>query len=117
MSFLKHGPVNEVDYPAYWSASADYAVAQTNTTVQAAPAAGLSLYVTDIVISNGATAGNVTLLDGSGGSVLFEGYVPINGSIVVNLQTPIKLTAATLLAITSTTVTTHSVTVSGYTAA
>lgn len=101
-------------HPNYWDVSADYAAAQTNTTVKAAPGAGLSLYLTDIAISNGATAGNITLLDGAGGTVLYELYVAINGGGIDNRNTPIKLTANTLLAITSTGVTTHSVTISGF---
>lgn len=104
----------EITHPNYWDVSADYAGAQTNTTIKAAPGAGLSLYITDLTISNGATAGNITLLDGSGGTVKYELYAPINGGCIVSLRSPIKLTANTLLAITSTTVTTHSVTVSGF---
>lgn len=101
-------------HPMFWSVSADYAAAQTNATVKAAPGVGLSLFLTDIFISNGATAGNVTLLDGSGGTVLFECYPGVNGGAVFNMKNPIKLTANTLLAITSTTVTTHSVTICGF---
>ena len=105
--------VNDV-HPRFWSVSADYGSAQTNASVKAAPGASLSLFVTDIMLSNGAVAGNVTLLDGSGGTVLFELYPAINGGAVLNLRTPIKLTANTALCITSTTVTTHSIFVSGY---
>ena len=107
----------ETAHPNYFSASVDYAAAQTNATVKAAAGAGLKLYITDIYVSNGATAGNITLLDGSGGSVKFETYPAINGGGVFSLKTPIALTANTLLAITSTTVTTHSLTVSGFIAA
>jgi hypothetical protein len=70
--------------------------------------------ITDIMISNGATAGNITLLDGSGGTVIWEIYTAINGGCVTNFKTPIVLTANTLLAITSTTVTTHSLAIQGY---
>lgn len=101
-------------HPRFWHVSADYAAAQTNTSVKAAPGASLSLYITDIMISNGATAGNVTLLDGSGGTVLYEIYPAINGGVSQQLRSPIKLTANTALCITSTTVTTHSIFVSGY---
>ena len=101
-------------HPRFWHVSADYAAAQTNASLKAAPGASLSLYVTDIVISNGATAGNVTLLDGSGGTVLFEIYPAINGGATISLRSPIKLTANTALCVTSTSVTTHSVFVSGY---
>jgi hypothetical protein len=104
-------------HPRFFRASADYASAQTNTTVVAAPGASLSLYITDVIISNGATAGNITLLDGSGGTVLLELYPAINGGLTHSFRNPLKLTANTLLAITSTTVTTHSVTVTGYIAA
>jgi hypothetical protein len=101
-------------HPRFWHVSADYSGAQTNTSVKAAPGASLSLYITDLVISNGATAGNVTLLDGSGGTVLFEIYPAINGGVSKEFRNPIKLTANTALCITSTTVTTHSIFVSGY---
>lgn len=104
-------------HPRFFRASADYASAQTNATVVAAPGAGLSLWITDVIISNGATAGNITLLDGSGGSVVLEVYPAVNGGVAHSFRNPIKLTANTLLAITSTTVTTHSVTVTGYIAA
>ena len=100
-------------HPKAWSASLDYAGAQTNATLKAAPAAGFRLVITWLVISNGAVAGNVTLLDGSGGSVKFEIYPAINGGVALD-GINIKLSAATLLAITSTTVTTHSVTCGGY---
>jgi hypothetical protein len=107
----------ETTHPNFWSASVDYASAQTNATVKAAPGASLKLYITDILLSNGATAGNVTLLDGSGGTVLWEAYPAITGGAKDTRKSPIVLTANTLLAITSTTVTTHSLTVSGYIAA
>jgi hypothetical protein len=101
-------------HPRFWHVSADYAAAQTNVSVKAAPGASLSLYITDIQVSNGATAGNVTLLDGSGGTVLYELYPAINGGATLSLRSPIKLTANTALCLTSTTVTTHSIFVSGY---
>lgn len=110
-------PIVQVAHSGNWSVSADYATAQTNTTVKAAPGAGQKLYITDVIISNGATAGNITLLNGSGGSVLVECYPAINGGLTASFNTPLELSTNTLLAITSTTVTTHTVTVSGYTAA
>jgi len=105
--------VNDV-HPNYWEVSADYSAAQTNASIKVAPGAGLSLYITDISISNGATAGNITLLNGSGGAVKYEIYPAINGGAVDNRRTPIKLSANTALVITSTTVTTHSVNISGF---
>jgi hypothetical protein len=101
-------------HPRGFTVSADYAAAQTNVSVKVAPGASLSIYITDIQLSNGATAGNVTLLDGSGGTVLYEVYPAINGGAVLSLRTPIKLTANTALCLTSTTVTTHSIFIGGY---
>ena len=101
-------------HPRGFTVSADYASAQTNASVKAAPGASLSIYITDITISNGATAGNITLLDGSGGTVLYEIYPAINGGVDKQLRQPIKLTANTALCITSTTVTTHSIFIGGY---
>jgi hypothetical protein len=103
-----------ITHPRFWHVSADYGAAQTNVSVKASPGAGLSLYITDLVLSNGATAGNITLLDGSGGTVLFEIYPAINGGVSLSFRNPIKLTAATALCLTSSTVTTHSIFVSGY---
>ena len=104
-------------HPNFWSVSVDYGAAQTNATVKAAAGAGLKLYVTGIYCSNGATAGNITVLDGSGGTVLWETYPAINGGGVLPSGMVLPLTANTLLAITSTTVTTHTLTVQGFIAA
>ncbi len=104
----------ETTHPNFWDASVDYASAQTNASIKAAPGAGLRLYITDVIISNGATAGNITLLDGSGGTVKFEVYPGVNGGAAHSFRTPLRLSDNTALVITSTTVTTHSVTVSGY---
>lgn len=106
----------ETTHPNYWSVSNDYASAQTNTSLKGAPGAGLKLYITDVIISNGATAGNITLLDGSGGTVKLELYPGVNGGLAHPFRTPIALTANTALCLTSTTVTTHSVTICGFTA-
>jgi hypothetical protein len=103
-----------MEHPRYFHVSADYASAQTNTSIQASPWAWLALNITGIVISNGATAGNITLLNGSWWTVLFEIYPWINGWVSISLINPIKLSDATALCITSTTVTTHSVFISGF---
>lgn len=106
-------------HPAAWSATADYAGAQTKTELKAAPAAGYSLYVTDIVISNGATAGTIKLIEDTAGAAtdkVSRIFLAINGPISIRFATPIKLTAAKNLGVTSVTVTTHTITVNGYTA-
>lgn len=105
-------------HPRGFQASVDYgASAQNNATVEAAPGSGLSLHITDICISNGPSAvNNVTLLDGSGGTVLYEAYLAVNSSVVANLKQPIRLTANTLLAVTSSGSSELSLNINGYVA-
>ncbi len=96
-----------------WNAAADYDAPQTNTVIQAAPGVGRRLVIIALSISNGAVAGKVTLLDGSGGSVLYPLYPAINGGATYS-PTRIPLSENTALVITSTDVTTHGVAVDGY---
>ncbi len=94
---------------------ANYATAQTNTPLVAAPVTGARLFVTDVVLSAGAQAGQVQLLNGSGGSVVVGPvWLPANGSLAHHFGVPVKLGQATALCLTSQGVTTHSVTVHGY---
>jgi hypothetical protein len=61
----------------------------------------LSIYVTDIILSNSAgTAAIVSLLDGA--TVIFAtNVIATNGSVVVDLTTPLKCTAGNVLNIQS----------------
>jgi hypothetical protein len=94
---------------------ANYGTAQTNTELVAAPAAGTRLYVTDVVLSAGANAGEVRLLNGSGGSVIVGPvWLPANGALAHHFGVAARLDQATALCLTSQGVTTHSVTVHGY---
>lgn len=105
--------------PFLWSATENHATAQTNNELKAAPGANLSLYVTDIVISNGATAGSVRIVSDTGGTPVIqvnEIYLGINGGASLNFKTPIRIPTNTNLGFTSTTVTTHTLYVAGYTA-
>lgn len=106
----------ETSHPNLWSATANYAAAQTDTELKATPGAGLSLYITDIIISNGPVAGNVKLVEDTASAVdiLEVMYFAANGGAVLSLKTPIKLTANKNLGVTSVSSTDHSVTVSGY---
>ncbi|MHA2063734.1 MAG: hypothetical protein ACXABY_05045 [Candidatus Thorarchaeota archaeon] len=104
-------------HPNLWDATENNATAQTNNQLKAAPGAGLSLYITDIIISNGATAGSVKIVEDTAGTPvdrIEEMYFAANGGISKRFETPIKITANTDVGFTSTTVTTHSVTLSGY---
>lgn len=102
------------EHPRFWHVSVDYSSAQTNASVKWTPWASLALYITDIMISNWATAGNITLLDWSWWTVLFEIYPWVNWWVALNLKNPIKLTDNTALCLTSTTVTTHSAFISWF---
>ena len=99
--------------PNEWTVTYSTNIAQTNQIVVSAPTAYVSLYITDIVIANGATAGEITLLNGSSGPVIWRVYVGVNTTYAISLKTPIKLLPAVGLFLTSTSVTTHSVTICG----
>lgn len=105
------------DHPYFFRASENNSTAQTNNELVAAPGAGLSLYITDIVVSNGATAGSIRLVEDTAGTpviIMNELYMAVNGGAVMQFKTPLKLTANKNLGYTSTSVTTHTITVSGY---
>lgn len=94
---------------------AAYTGAQTNTQLVASPGAGRVLVIQWAAISSGATAGEVKLLDGSAGTVLFDAFVAINSSLAINCKrAPMVLTAATGLYVTTVTATPTRYTV-GYT--
>jgi hypothetical protein len=73
-----------------------------NTSLKAAPGAGVSVYVTDVIFSNEGTANQVMLLNGSGGTALVNIYMAANTNFTHRFEVPIKLTANTALCITST---------------
>ncbi len=75
--------------------------AWTNASLQAAPAGGLGIYITDINVNAGATSRTWSLLDGSGGTAVWKATPAANTSIHVSLAVPIRLTAATALCLTT----------------
>lgn len=94
-----------------------YASAQTNQQLVAAPGAGKRIVITDILFSNGATAGKFKLVEDTGGTpvdLTKEFFFPISGGLIRKLPQPIRLTENKNLGITSTTVTTHTIEVHGY---
>lgn len=104
-------------HPNTWSLYEDHTTAQTNNQLKAAPGAGLSLYVTDVVVSNGATAGTIKLVEDETGTPVQISqtiYMPINGGAVIHWNQPRRLTANKTLGFTSATVTTHSIEVHGF---
>lgn len=108
--------VNNV-HPNHFVLFEDHTSAQTNNQLKAAPGANLSIYITDVIFSNGATAGSIKLVEDEGGTPVQIGstvYMAVNGGAVMNFVTPKRLTANKSLGFTSTTVTTHSVEIHGY---
>lgn len=104
-------------HPNLWSANEDHTSAQTNNALKAAPGANLSLYITDLVVSNGATAGIVQFVEDTAGTPVNKTgklYLAINGGAVMNFKTPIRITANKDFGFTSTTCTTHTITVNGF---
>lgn len=105
--------VQEAVEPTYARVAIDYASAQTATQIIAAQGASNRICVEQIVISNGATAGTIKIVENTGTPVdIIENiYVGINGGAVIPFNGTLCTSANVNLGITSTTVTTHSVTV------
>lgn len=119
--------------PGYWSCSLD-AIAASLTQCQAAPAAGLRLYVTDITIgSTTATAGQFILRQGTGTNCgtgtasLFPAAATVarfaypantsaSGSAKYSFATPLQLTTSNALCILCVATNTCTVSIQGYTA-
>lgn len=104
--------------PQLWSYHSDGSTALTDATVHAAPGAGLSLYVTDIIVGkDAATAMNIFFEEGAT-KVLGPWYLEaIAGrGLALHFQTPKKITPNTALTVTTSANIAHSVDVMGYTA-
>lgn len=79
----------------------DTQLANTAIVGAGAPAAGSSNFITDICICAGATGRTYKLLDGSGGTVLWQVGLAASTSSVMHLSTPIRQAAATALVATA----------------
>ena len=104
--------------PQLWTYHVNGSSALTDTTVHAAPGAGLSLYVGTIVFSSGAaTAINMFLEEGAS-TIIGPYYLEaIAGrGMAVQFNPPRKITANTALTVTTSAAIAHSVDITGYTA-
>jgi hypothetical protein len=95
--------------------------ATADTVCQVAPGAGLRFYVTDVVISNGATAQTVRIITGTGTTcgtstdiVIPLINMPINGTVTIALQTPLQTALNEDICSDISGTTAHSVLISGY---
>lgn len=105
--------------PQRWHYHENSSSTLTDTSVHAAPGAGLSLYVTDIVISLGAnTDFNVFFEEGST-TVLGPFYLEGKSGrgVALSFRTPKKITANTALTVTTSGAVAHSIEVLGFVAA
>ena len=104
--------------PQVWSYHVNGSSALTDTTVHAAPGAGLSLYVTDIIISSGAATAMNAFFEETATTVLGPYYLEAvaGRGVALHFVTPKKITANTALTITTSAAIAHSVDVTGFTA-
>lgn len=104
--------------PQQWKARLTGLIA-ADTTVKAAPGAGLSLYITSIVFSIGAATASSIMLEESTTTPVFGPHYleAVSGrGIAVTFGTPIKIAANTLLSASGTGATTATLDVYGFTA-
>lgn len=99
------------------SATANYSAVTTNAELVAAPGAGVSIYLTDLLVSNGATAGYVTIVENTASATVKVQRLNMaaNGGASIQFSTPIKLSTNVNLGVTSSTADDFSVTASFFT--
>jgi hypothetical protein len=100
-----------------WTVTENHTAAQTNNVLKAAPGASTSLFITNLIVSNGATAGSIKIVEDTGGTpvdIVEEIYLGVNGGAQITFYPPLQVTANKDVGFTSTTVTTHSVTIQGF---
>lgn len=114
-------------YTTRWSAVVTNSTSTSLAEIQAAPAAGLSLYITDIVMSSSAAAttatdAQLTLKYGTGSNCATDPtavasyFNAATAGVAISLHTPIKLPAAKALCFIHAAAGNKSVVVNGYTA-
>lgn len=104
-------------HPSSWVAFENHTTAQTDNPIKGTPGAGYRLVITDIILSNGATAGTIKLVENtaSASDISATYYFAINGGMAMPMSGVIRLSENVDLGFTSATVTTHTITVLGYT--
>jgi hypothetical protein len=102
-------------HPRGFSTNDEYAAAQTDQQIQAAPGANLSLYITDVTMSVNAAC-NIELVRNTAASTTIFGafYFAAKGGLVQQFLTPIRLPANENLGVTSSAAVNHTVSVQGY---
>jgi len=102
-------------HPALDSANDNQSTAQTATSIVTAPAAGLSIYLTDCTVS-ALTAQTIKLHDEDDNVIVPIMYLGANGNVTMTFKNPLRLAHAKALEYTSTAAVAHSIVVNYYTA-
>ena len=102
-------------HPRLASANDNQSSAQTATSIVTAPAAGLSIYLTDVTVSS-ITAQTIKLHDEDDNIIVPITYLGANGTVTLSFKTPIRLVHAKALEYTSTAAVAHSIVVNYYVA-
>ncbi len=105
-----------VDHANNWSYHSDGSSALTDQQVQAAPGAGLSVYITDIIFSTGAaTACNIFFEEGAS-TILGPYYLEATAGrgLSIHFQTPKKCTANTAVTVTTSAAIAQALDVTGF---
>lgn len=102
--------------PQSWSYHVNGSTALTDTSVHVAPGAGLSLYVTDIIISSGAATAMNAFLEEGATTVLGPYYLEAvaGRGCALHFGTPKKITANTALTLTTSAAIAHAVDITGF---
>lgn len=104
------------DQPNRWSYHENSSSALTDAVVQAAPGAGLSVYITDIVFSTGAATACNIFLEESTTTILGPYYLEAvaGRGLVTPLVTPHKCTANTAVTVTTSAAIAHGLDIKGF---
>jgi len=105
----------DVGHPNSFNTTASYAVAQTNTPIVAAPAVGVSIHITDVILSR-AGAGTIKLVERTATPTDKLAPIELGASVPFghSFQNPLILSPNANLGVTSVGAGNHSVTVHGY---
>lgn len=104
------------DQPNKWSYHENSSSALTDASVQGAPVGGFSIYVTDIILSNGSTSALNVFIEEATTTILGPYYLEAvpGRSIHIRFNTPKKCTAATAITATTSAAVAHSLDILGF---
>lgn len=104
------------DHPNKWSYHENSSNALTDAAVQGAPVGGFSIYITDIIFSNGSSSSLSVFIEEVSTTILGPYYLEAvaGRSIHLRFSTPKKCTAATAITATTSAAVAHSLDILGF---